>query len=71
MRRFNSEGIDRRDLVMVLQTPALVRKATVANRCLICCSHGVNAAGLCEGCSANLTEQEYRAALPWIEGTRT
>lgn len=70
MRRLNSEGIDRADLVRGLRNEDTVRRARTRNQCLLCRGKPVNAAGLCEGCSANLTNEEHEAARPWIEGLK-
>lgn len=70
MRRSNSQGILREDLLWCLQDGQLVRRAVREGRCLLCCAERVNAAGLCEGCNANLTDEEWNAAAAWIEGRR-
>ncbi|MER3414461.1 MAG: hypothetical protein C4340_06815 [Armatimonadota bacterium] len=70
MRRANSQGILREDLLWCLQDGQPVRRAVKEDRCLLCRSEGVNDAGLCEGCNANLTDEEWAAAAAWIEGKR-
>jgi len=70
VRRFNSRAVDRADLIKSLQKPEIVRRARIADQCLLCLCGGVNAAGLCEGCSANLNLEEWQAAREWIEGVR-
>ncbi|MGI8922503.1 MAG: hypothetical protein ACR2HJ_00450 [Fimbriimonadales bacterium] len=71
MRRLNSEGIARADLVVALRSERAVRIARAKGLCMLCCNAPVNAVALCEGCMANLTDEEFDAARPWIEGTRT
>ncbi|MCH8273911.1 MAG: hypothetical protein IH851_03900 [Armatimonadetes bacterium] len=68
MRRYNSEGIDRGDVLLALNTRERVRLARRKGRCMVCLSPNVTAAGLCEGCLATLTDDELEAARPWIEG---
>lgn len=70
MRRMNSEGIERSRLVDVLSDGRLVREARLRGMCLLCRGKPVTDAGLCEGCLANLTDDEIRLATPFIEGTR-
>lgn len=67
MRRFNSQSVARNDLVYALMNEQLVRRAVRIDHCLLCHGEGVSKAGLCQGCTANLTDAEWRAALPWIE----
>lgn len=71
MRRFNSTSINREDLSFALTNVQIVRRAVLADSCLICSSKGVNACALCEGCSSNLTPQEWELSLPWLEGRIT
>jgi hypothetical protein len=71
MRRMNSEGIERSRLVDVLLDGRLVREARRRGMCLLCRGRPVSDAGLCEGCLANLTDDELRIATPFIEGTRS
>lgn len=68
MRRFNSEAIDREDLILAMKSGEPVRLAVARDQCMLCKSDRVNAVGLCEGCFANLTDDELEAARPWIEG---
>lgn len=70
MRRSNSQGILRSDLLWCLRDGRPVREAVKEDRCLLCRADRVNAAGLCEGCSANLTDAEWEAATEWIEERR-
>jgi hypothetical protein len=70
MRRMNSEGIERSRLRDVLVDGRLVREARLRGMCLLCRGRPVTSAGLCEGCLANLTDEEIRLATPFIEGTR-
>jgi hypothetical protein len=70
MRRFNSEGIERRRLADVLVDGRLVREARIRGACMLCKGRPVTDAGLCEGCLASLTDDEIRLATPFIEGTR-
>lgn len=70
MRRLNSEGLDRNHLIDALGREWAVRRAIRMNSCLLCRNSPVTSAGLCEGCLANLTDEEVEAARPWIEGTR-
>ncbi len=70
MRRLNSDGIAREDLLVALQTQSIVYGARIRSQCLLCRGTPVNNAGLCEGCSANLTDEEQAAARPWIEGLK-
>lgn len=67
MRRFNSRGIPREELVIALKTRQLVHLARERNQCLICLAPRVTKAGLCEGCLATLTDEELHHALPWLE----
>jgi hypothetical protein len=68
MRRFNSDGIERGELLIALRTVSVVRAAVARGSCLLCRKNSVNAAGLCEGCAANLSDIEQEAARPWLEG---
>ncbi|HWP30983.1 MAG TPA: hypothetical protein VNK96_04540 [Fimbriimonadales bacterium] len=68
MRRYNSEGVRREDLLRAIRNPRQVCLAREIDRCMLCRSPKVNLVGLCEGCFANLTEQEVEAARPWLEG---
>lgn len=70
MRRANSQGILRRDLSWHLREGSRVRQAVLEDRCMLCQSDRVNRAGLCEGCAANLTDEEWEAAKEWIEERR-
>ncbi len=67
VRRFNSESVAREDLEWALKTEDMVKRAVANDKCLLCRGSRVNSAGLCEGCSANLTDKEYEAAKRWIE----
>ncbi|MDQ2985429.1 MAG: hypothetical protein M3R13_01750 [Armatimonadota bacterium] len=71
MRRMNSEGIDRARLIDALRDGRHVTEARQRGQCLLCRGRPVTCAGLCEGCLANLTDDEITAATPWIEGVRT
>lgn len=66
----NSEGIERSRLADVLADGRLVREARLRGMCLLCRGKPVTDAGLCEGCLANLTDDEIRLATPFIERTR-
>lgn len=70
MRRMNSEGIERSKLVDALRDGRLVSLARRRDMCLLCRGNPVTDAGLCEGCLANLTDDEIHVATPWIEGVR-
>lgn len=69
MRRWNSQGIAREDLLFYLQQEEFVRLAVIRSKCLLCCNGPVNKAGLCDGCFANLTDEEWQVARKWVEGT--
>jgi hypothetical protein len=71
MRRFNSEAVDRKDLVHAFFAGGPVRLSKASGLCMLCRTGPVNDAGLCEGCFANLTDEEWAAARPWIEGRQT
>jgi hypothetical protein len=71
MRRLNSEGIERENLRDALDNERLVRTARIKGTCLLCRGAPVTAAGLCEGCLANLTDEEIAVATPWVDGIRT
>lgn len=68
MRRLNSDGIDRAELLIALKSEATIKKAKDRNQCLLCRTGPVNDAGICRECYANLTEGELIAARPWVEG---
>ncbi|MCW5946373.1 MAG: hypothetical protein KIT74_05015 [Fimbriimonadales bacterium] len=68
MRRFNSEAIDREDLILAFRKGDPVRLAKAKGHCMLCKGSPVNDAGLCEGCFANLTDEEWNEARHWIEG---
>lgn len=68
MARLNSDGVDRSELLIVLRNARAVASARQRGRCLLCRGAPVNRAGLCEGCTANLSEEELAAARPYIEG---
>jgi hypothetical protein len=67
MRRFNSRGVPREELVLALKNRELVRLARQRDQCLICLAPRVTKAGLCEGCLATLTDEELLYAVPWLE----
>ena len=71
MRRLNSEGIERINLRDALSDGKLVRAARQRGMCMLCRGAPVTSAGLCEGCLANLTDEEIRLATPWMDGIRT
>ncbi|MFI5385684.1 MAG: hypothetical protein ACHQ50_06135 [Fimbriimonadales bacterium] len=69
MVRLNSEGIRRDELGWALTQHRIVKAARKINSCLLCRRIGVNEAGLCDVCSATLTDQEAALLELWRRGT--
>jgi hypothetical protein len=68
IRRYNSEGIAREDLMVALRTPKQVNMARSVNACLLCCAANVNEAGLCNVCYSLLNGEELNLACRWLAG---
>jgi hypothetical protein len=69
MERVNPEGIVREDLAWALNQRGLVFTARRMNTCLVCRRRGVDESGLCNVCTATLSEQEQDLVEKWRRGT--
>lgn len=68
MDRFNPEGIPRNRFIHALETPSIVQAAIKRNSCLLCRRSGVNSAGICEICTAQLSGKENDLVQKWLRG---
>lgn len=66
MERANAEGISREKFIHALETPSIVRAAVRRNMCMLCRRTPVNAAGICEVCTTQLSEAENRLVVQWL-----
>jgi hypothetical protein len=58
MDRWNPQGMKRSNLAWALSKPEIVEKHRRMDSCMLCCRGGVNEAGLCEVCTALLSNQD-------------
>jgi hypothetical protein len=69
VERLNPEGIRRDELVWALNQRRLVYTARRINKCLLCRRRGVDESGLCDVCTATLTDREQELVEKWRRGT--